>query len=307
VRTQFVLPLVALVSLGAPAGASAHARSPTVALDYRLVLAAAPPALGVSVSILDGDRDLRVTSRRTALVVLGDLGEPMLRIGPGGVWVDRASVTAQAARLTTAGRGWSRVASGSSFAWHEHRLTPPPYDAARLGPVARFRIPVVLGGRRFAIAGTFVRVRRPSILPWLAAAGAVVAAAFAAAWLRPRLRRGEATLLGVVAALAALAMLVVFGAADAPNGRVQWVQLGLAAFLAAVALGVLARLGGARRAHFAAVLGAAAAAVSLGSFGVFRHGAVISLVSAAVSRTLVAAAFAAGVGALATGLFVEER
>lgn len=303
-KARFVAPVVALASLAVPAGASAHAKTPTVALDYRLHLAHVPS--GISVSILDGDRDLRVASPHATVVVLGDLREPMLRIGPGGTWVNRASVTAQAARLATAGSGWVRVASGSTFAWHEHRLSPPPYDGSRLGAIADFAIPVRVDGRRGEIAGSFVRVRRPSIVPWLGGALGLVVAACAAAWLRPRLRRGEATVLGVVAALAALAMLVVFGAADAPNGRMQWVQLVLAGFLAAVALGILLRLDGVRRAHFAAVLGAAAAAVSLGSFGVFRHGAVISLVSGAASRTLVAAAFASGVAAAATGLFAEK-
>src|SRR5476649_1721130 len=112
-RKRYVAPLLACVSLVVPASASAHARSATVALDYRLVLDASTKGLaGVSVAILDGDRDLRLRVHGTTLVVRGDLGEPMLRLGPSGTWVNRASVTAVAERLTTAGPGWKRIASG---------------------------------------------------------------------------------------------------------------------------------------------------------------------------------------------------
>lgn len=306
IRTRLVVPVVALASLAAPAGASAHSRSTTVALDYRLVLDRQAPLPGVNVAILDGDRDLRISSPRTAVVVLGDLGEPMLRIGPAGTWVNRGSITAAAERLTTSGHGWTRLTSSSSFAWHEHRLSPPPYDASRLGAVARFDIPLRGGDRRIAVAGTFVRVRRPSMWPWVAAVAAVVALAAALAMLRPNLRRQAGIAFGCAAVATTLALLVVFGAADAPSGRVQWLQLVLAGVIAAAAFGVVVRLRGARRAHFAGLLGGVSAAVSAGSFAVFLHGAVVSVASAAVSRALVAGAFAAGIAGALTGLFADE-
>ena len=88
---RLVAPFLAFVTLAVPAGASAHPKAATVALDYRLVLDAATRALpGVSVRILDGDRSLRIGVRRGRLVVLGDLGEPMLRIGATGTWVNEA-------------------------------------------------------------------------------------------------------------------------------------------------------------------------------------------------------------------------
>ncbi|MGZ6144342.1 MAG: hypothetical protein ACXWLM_13455, partial [Myxococcales bacterium] len=59
---------------------------------------------GISVAILDGDRDLRLRVHGTTVVVRGDLGEPMLRIEPAGTWVNRASVTAAAEGLTTPGQ-----------------------------------------------------------------------------------------------------------------------------------------------------------------------------------------------------------
>src|SRR5215475_181828 len=95
-----------VVSLAFPASAFAHAKSPTFALDYRLVLDRATSALPAEVSILDGDRALRIADARSPVTILGDLGEPMLRVTPLGTWVNRASVTAAAARLTTSGKGW---------------------------------------------------------------------------------------------------------------------------------------------------------------------------------------------------------
>lgn len=300
-RTGIAVLICACTALAAPAVASAHARSATVALDYRLVLDRTTRSIpGVHVSILDGDRSLRVATSGPSVVLNGDLDEPMLRIARDGVWANRASPTAVAEKLTTAGRGWTRIANGPSFTWHEHRLSPPPW-ANRTGPVARFAIPAVVGGRALTIGGTFVRHARPALGPWLAAAG-VFAAALALA-LRARLR--VATVLGATAALAALCSLVAFDVADAPNGRVAWVQIVLGALLVAALYAVLIRAPQSRRSAVAGVLGGAAAAVSLGSLGVFRHGVVVSALPATASRVLLEVAFVAGVGAAVASLRIE--
>jgi hypothetical protein len=115
-----------------------------------------------------------------------------------------------------------------------------------------------------------------------------------------------ATGLGAIAGLAALAGLAAFDAADAPNGRVAWVQIVLAAVLGAVVYGALVRLQGVRRAHLGGVLGVAAGAVTLGSLAVFRHGVVISLLPATISRALCLVALAGGIGAAFTSYTVEE-
>ena len=108
-KQRYIAPLLVCVTLAVPASASAHSRAPAVALDYRLVLDPATKSLpGVSVSILDGDRDLHIRVRETTVTIRGDLGEPMLRIEPSGTWVNRASVTAVAEKLTTLSHGWRR-------------------------------------------------------------------------------------------------------------------------------------------------------------------------------------------------------
>src|SRR3954452_19480343 len=297
-RTRSIVLLLIAAALAAPASASAHARSATVALDYRLQIDRSTRSLeSVVVAILDGDRALRVTAEATTVVVRGNLGEPMLRLDPGGAWVNRASITAVAEGLTRLGRGWERVSERPSFTWHEHRLAPPPFGA-QTGPVARFEIPVTVDGRAATIGGTFVRYGRPSVWPWLAAC-AVFAAGVAVA---VRGHRWITTGLGAVAGLAALGSLIAFSAADAPNGRVAWLQIGLGVGLAAVVCIALVRARQPRRAQLAGVLGDVAAALSLGSLGAFRHGVVVSLLSATGSRALLALALVAGSAAAVTSV-----
>lgn len=306
-RKRYVAPLLACLTLAAPAGAAAHAKSPTVALDYRLVLDARTRSLdGVRVAILDGDRSLRVTAVSAPVVVLGDLQEPMLRIGPSGAWANGASPTAVAERLVSSGRGWRRV-GGSTYTWHDHRLAPPPYNDDRAGAVARFSVPIRIHGRAAAIAGSFVRFRRPPAWPWLAAAAAGLAALLAAARAAPAARDPLTLAAGAVAGLAAVASLASFGAADSTTGRVAWVELALAAFVASAAAVALFRSRGERRVVVAALIGAAAAATTLGSLGVFRHAVVISSFPPSLARLVCALAFTAGAGAAAVGLLTNAR
>jgi hypothetical protein len=309
VKRRYVVLLVAGLVLAAPAGASAHGRSATVALDYRLVLDQATRALpGVSVSILDGDRSLKLDVRRGVVIVRGDLSEPMLRMTTAGVWANRSSVTAVAEKIVKSGRGWMQVARGSPYTWHEHRLAPPPYDGGKAGPVALFRIPATVDGRSVEIGGTFVRYARPSVWPWLAAGLVLLAALVAALRTRPAARGTLIIVIGSLAGLAGLAALAVFGAADAPNGRVAWAQLVLAAVIAAMVYGVLVRLHGIRRVQLAGFIGLAAALVSLSYASVFWHGVVISKLSATATRSLLVAGVVGGaVAAISSVRFQGAR
>lgn len=305
---RWVAPLIVVCTLAVPASASAHARTATVALDYRLVLDASVDRIhGLEVSVLDGDRDLRVHVPDGTLVIRGDLGEPMLRIGGDGVWANRDSVTAVAEKLTGHGSGWARIASGRSFVWHEHRLSPPPYGDGTPGEVARFVIPADLNGQRVTLTGAFIRVPRPILWPWLAAVGVTAAALIALLRVRPALRRPATIVLGSVAAIAALVAFVSFTTADATTGRVAWAQIGVVAAFAAALAAALIRLRGVRRSHLAGVVGAASAAISLGSLGVFRHGVVISSLPAGAARTLCAVALTGGAAALVASITMVEK
>jgi hypothetical protein len=290
------------VALALPATASAHSRQSTVALDYRLTLDRTPA--GIHVAILDGDRALRLDANGT-VVVLGDLGEPMLRFA-NGVWVNERSPTAQADRLIgVAGTGWRKLANGNSFAWHEHRLAPPPYDAGRPGVVARWTIPVTVDGHGSVLGGTFVRMRRPHWWLWLGGAALAVAAAAAAVRLRPRIGPAITIVAGLAAGAAALSAQTAFALRDSPRGSTSWASIAIAAVVAIVAAGLIAGGRGARRAYVAGAIGAGVAALTLSWLGVFLHGAVIAALPANPVRVLCVVALGGGVIALVGSLSVR--
>lgn len=291
-----------VVALALPATASAHSRQSTVALDYRLTLDQAPA--DIHVAILDGDRALRLDADGT-VVVLGDLGEPMLRFA-NGVWVNERSPTAQANRLIgVAGTGWRKLADGNSFAWHEHRLAPPPYGSGRAGVVARWTVPVLVDGRRGAVGGAFVRVRRPQWWLWLGGAALAVAAAAAAVRIRPGAGPAVTIVAGLAAGAAALAAQTVFALRDSTRGSTGWASIAIAAVVAIVAAALIASGRGARRAYVAGAIGAGVAALTLSWFGVFLHGAVIAALPALPVRMLCVVALGGGVIALVGSLAVR--
>jgi hypothetical protein len=295
-RLRTAVPVV-LVALALPAQAAAHGRGATIALDYRLALDPSARSLpGVHVRVLDGDRDLQVRADRgVRLVVLGALHEPLLKIDSSGVWVNASSPTATGDRLVSSSRrGWVHVNDGRTVVWHDHRLAPPP--ASGPGPAGRFAVPVDLNGRSAAITGTFFRVARPSVWPWLLATVALVAGILVA--VRRRSTRGALTVgLGIASGFAALLLVTTFAVRDSPTGGVAWLQLVAAVIVAAVLSGLLLRLRGRSRVHAAGVVGAVAAAVSLSSLSVFWHGVVISLLPGTVTRLLCVLAVAGGAAA----------
>ena len=298
VRLRTITPVV-LAALALPAQAAAHGRGATIALDYRLTLNAATRALpGVHVRVLDGDRDLQVrVDRGVRLVVLGALREPMLRIDGSGVWVDASSPTATSDKLVSSTRrGWVHVSSSRTVAWHDHRLAPPP--ASKPGPAGDFVVPIALDGRSTAIEGTFVRVARPAVWPWLLAVAGLGAAVLAGVRRRP-FRAALTVGLGVASGTASLLLVTTFAVRDAPSGGIAWLQFVGAIAVAAVLSGLLLRLRGRARVHAAGVVGAVAAAVSISSLSVFWHGVVISALPAAATRALCVLAIAGGVSAAA--------
>jgi hypothetical protein len=156
---------------------------PTAAVSHRGVgghgyvstfSAVQPPVLGLSVSILGGDDRLRVSnySGKTVLI-LGYEGEPYLRFGDGGVFVNTRSPAKDLNRFryppalppgaadVSATPVWRRVRGGVTFEWHDHRI----HWAAREAPSAvaddprhthlirTWRVPGRAAGKPFAITG----------------------------------------------------------------------------------------------------------------------------------------------------------
>jgi hypothetical protein len=296
--------VVAIAVLAVPGTAAAHARGTTAALDYRLRVPAAPLP-GVRANVLGGDRELHLrVDPGVRLVVRGLLGEPVVRFRPDGVWANRASATAASDRLAKAGAGWVRLTRSHDLTWHDHRLAPPRGIPA--GGTAPFALPVEVDGHGAWIRGTFEHVPRPGLWPWLLGAAVAIAALAAAARTRRR-RVGLAAVAAMAAALGALAQSAGLATADALGRTGAWLEAGNAAVLALVAGIVLLRSGPVTRAWTATVAGAVAAALSLGSLGVFWHGVVISSLSAPFARLATAAAITGGCAAAVLGALATEQ
>jgi hypothetical protein len=299
------LSIVFFACLVVPGQAAAHSRAPTVALDYRLELSRAVLP-GVHAEVVDGDRALRVgVDPPHRLVVRGLLGEPLLRFGPDGVWVNRASPSADADRLARRGSGWSRLTTNHTLLWHDHRLAPP--GRLRPGASAPWTLPVTLDGRRTELRGTFTRVARPPLWPWLVAGLVAVAALAAFARVTPRRRAETATAIAGVAAAGAFTASAAFATGDAIARRAQWVEVGSAALLALLAAGALLLGDRSVRTWAAMLVGVVAAALGLGSLSVFRHGVVISSLPASFARLATAVAVVGGGAAVVLAILTPTN
>ena len=205
------------VALLAPAAAGAHLRTGTVAVGYGASVRTPSRTAGAAytVGVYQSDRALHLTvSRGHAVVVIGYLGEPLLRIGPAGVAVNLRSPTAAAAGLLPkAGRtspsnsGWRLERGMRSVVWHDPRDQRLPRGMAR----ASWSVPIVVDGRRAHISGELWRVPRPTPWPWLliAAVFAVLGGAVGLRGDERRLRAG-CIVLGVVSAAAAIIAAAAF-------------------------------------------------------------------------------------------------
>jgi hypothetical protein len=297
--------LAVVVALASSAPASAHGGGTTIALDYRLRLDRAVAALpGVHVAVRDGDRALEARVDDGArLLVRGALREPLLRIGSDGVWVNGDSPTATADGLVSGGgSGWVRVRDGRSFVWHDHRLGPPP--ATTPGTAGRFSIPVEVDGKAAVIAGTFIRVERPSPWPWVAVGLGLAGAIWLVARRRPW-RAGLTLVLGITAGIGAVVSVTTFALRASPTGGVSSFELVFALAVGGVLGALLIYLRGRARIHTAGAVGAIAAAVSISSFPIFWHGVVISALPDTGARVACAVAFVCGAAAAALS-FVSD-
>ena len=119
--------------------------------------------------------------RGTSLSVLGEDGQPFLRLGAHGSAVNTASRTYAEDR---AARGETPPATGPaprwqplpgpSYTWLDARLRAPqepPRDATRPGVVGQWRIPLSVNGRARALAGLVRWTPDPALAPTSARAG----------------------------------------------------------------------------------------------------------------------------------------
>ncbi len=177
-----------LVALAAPA--AAHGRG-SDATNYRSQVTGEPDVPGVSWQIYGSDEFLSVTNASdTELTVLGYEGEPYLRVGPEGVFENRASAATYQNTDRYADIGelppdvgvneeprWQRVSGANSYLWHDHRahwmsrnLPPSVTDPSVETVVQRWEVPFMIGGGERLVEGELRWIPPPSAAVWLAVA-----------------------------------------------------------------------------------------------------------------------------------------
>jgi hypothetical protein len=296
------LVVAAFVTLALPATASAHLRTSRDAIDYRATVR--PLDLPLRVRVYRADLALGLTLRGAhRAVVLGYLGEPFLRLGPDGFFVNAASPTAAGAKLVRPRRPskrtvWQLRSRRPSGIWHDARIRGLPRGVTH----GTWRIPVLVDGRRTALEGTIERAATPAAWPWLVL-GAAFAGLLALVLRRPTLIRPATVWLGSLGAAAALVSATGFATASTAS-QGAWIEGANEAVVALVAAVVLIRGSSDARALAGGFLGLLALAVGLTKLPVFLHGIVLSALPGVLARLAVAIAIGAGAAAAILGLVV---
>jgi hypothetical protein len=116
-RLPLVLAVCVALAASQPTVADAHVSPGLISTSYRArVDGLRPRASGITVTVLDGDQRLRIdVAPPHVVIVLGRIGEPFLRIAPGGVYANSRSPTAEGIGLTHLDTArWIRVSGGHS-------------------------------------------------------------------------------------------------------------------------------------------------------------------------------------------------
>lgn len=299
-----VLALVAVLAAAAAPEASAHLRSGTLAVDYRVSLRdASTPAYHAR--IYQSDHGLTLTVRPGHVVVLvGYLGEPVFRLDGRGLSINAASPTAVAVRLLgkqAAINGsapvWRTRAGRRTVTWHDARAQGLPPGVSS----GVWQVPLLIDGRQARLEGELRRFARPAawlwlivLAAWLAAGGVLLRGG------RPAADQRAAALFSLVGAAAATLTTIGF-ALDAYASPGTWI-LGFDA-IAFLAAGVAVLLRGGEHLRPAGAIGTGLVAVAIGLFmiPVFLHPIVLSTLPGTLTRLLTVAAIGSGVNAAALG------
>ena len=306
----FVVALAVWLLL--PAMASAHVgRGPVVAVsDQAKITGIEPLHAPFEARVVDGDQAVWVRlGSGHELIVLGVIGEPFLRIGGSGVFVNTLSPTAQIDKVGGSSvkpsfeqhvaPHWMKVGSGSSYRWHDHRL----HALALLGGAGLARrlgswtIPLRLDGGAAAIRGGLWYRPAPDVWLWLliplmSVVGAVVVLRSGNVLLARRATRW-------LAAVAVVA-LVVARAGREFYGRPTPAVAGYMSFAVGVIVVVWALYRFLVRSTdytglAALVIGVVAAAEAAALLAVLYRPVVLAVFPAWFERTCVALAFGTGV------------
>ncbi len=298
-----------IAALAAATPAAAHATDAPRAADYRVTvtgLTAQFPGLTVR-TVAAGARLELINQSGHPVEVLGYAGEPYLRVGPDGVFQNRASPATylNAGLSPPPGTGpaeppvWQRLSRTPAVLWHDHRT----------GAGVAWSVPLRDGVRAFAVTGTSVWVPRPNPAVWWAGC-LLLGAAIGALGLR---RTGSVRPLAVVAVVAGgaalgyalgaaadLGALGVTGYLRGLLGQHTWALLCGAAALAGGGYALFAR----PAAELALALAGACVALFAGlpNAAVFGHAVAPVPYPGGAARTLVLLAIAGGAGVTAAAI-----
>lgn len=310
--------LLALMLASAPP-ALADAAGPT---DYRTdIVEISPAEPRIELEIIGGDAFVAMTvNEPIEVIVVGYQGEPYIRFAPDGtvsenqrspaVWLNQERYGTEDVpdfAIPDAPPVWVEVATGGSYAWHDHRshwMSPiPPLGKGPGDQVLEAVVPIDVDGERVAVTVASYRMAKPSLLPTLAGAIAATAAGVAA-W---RWDRRPRALVMVAVAAAALA-LGVTAFLSVPRVTQPSTLLWLLPLLALVAgaIGWLVRYHTATTVYLdglAVVAGATLAAWGLLRFEAVRRALIPSNAPAWMDRATIAIAICFGVIAVAQGLY----
>ena len=293
-----------LLALAAPASADAHLRSSVTAVDYRASVVS--PSDVVNARVYQSDRALSVTAGPGhSVVILGYLGEPFARIAGGRVTVNSASLTAAGLGLlkgSRIGTGWRLRSRGSTFVWHDRRLSrlPPGVDRKT------WTIPLRVDGRSTQLTGQLIRVERPPVWPWiLLGLPFVVSTAFLFA-RRRMLASVAAVAFGLTASTGMLVTAAGF-ALDSYSSGGKWVAAANEFVFALVGVAFVVRGSPQARAIAGGALGFLGLGVGLSTVPVLLHGVVLSVLPGTLARLIVVVTISAGAAGTALGLLVFEH
>jgi hypothetical protein len=174
VRRALVVAAVTLTGVLVAPVAEAHYG--TAKLGYHSsIRGLEPPMRGLKLKILYGDDQVLLNNRSGKTIVIdGYSGEPYLRFGPHGIYVnvnspadylnqDRYAASPVPKSATAKARpNWQKLAPGDVWAWHDHRIhymsrsLPPAIQEAPRKPhhVFNWKVPATENGKRFFITGS---------------------------------------------------------------------------------------------------------------------------------------------------------
>jgi hypothetical protein len=296
--------LLALGFLARPPAASAHLRSGTVAVDYRSSVLHADTS-AYSARIFQSDRALGVTLKPGHSVVLvGYIGEPVMRLDAVGLWSNAASPTAVVLRLMKRSHRvlsstprWRLQRGRHSVIWQDAR-------AQGLAPGVKqgvWSVPLIVDGRRARLEGELERFPAPPLWPWFGMLAGLLVAGLLLVLRRRDLAGSAAVVFSIAAAAASVVILVAF-AFDVYASPGTWIEGFDATALLGVGAGVLLR--GPRHHHVAAAIGLGLVGVAVGLFegAIFLHAIVLAILPSTATRIVDVVAIGAGLDAAALGL-----